>query len=101
MFQKLRKKWGIQSNWDIFAILLTFSLAGMSIVFIRRPLFITLGITNDTPFIIKFITWIITVFPTYQISLLLFGTLLGQFQFFWAKEKQIGKFFLQLFLRNK
>ena len=93
---KLKKKWSIDSNWDFILIMIVFSIAGMSIVYVRRPLFYVLGITAATPFWIKFITWLIIVFPTYQINLIIFGFLLGQFNFFWEKEKQMGRFFLRL-----
>jgi len=99
--KKLKKKWNIDSNWDFILIMIVFSIAGMSIVYVRRPLFYVLGITAATPFWIKFVTWLIIVFPTYQINLIIFGFLLGQFNFFWEKEKQMGRFFLRLVLGKK
>jgi hypothetical protein len=36
---------------------------------------------------VKVPTYLLLVFPTYQISLMIYGSLLGQFRFFWAKEK--------------
>jgi len=98
---KLKKKWNIDSNWDFIMIMIVFSIAGMSIVYVRKPLFYVLGITAATPFWIKFVTWLIIVFPTYQINLIIFGFLLGQFNFFWEKEKQMGRFFLRLVLGKK
>jgi len=92
----LKKKWSISSNWDFFLILVVFSIAGMSIVFVRKPLYHLLGITAETAGWIKFFAWISIVFPTYQINLLIFGFFLGQFNFFWKKGKQMGKFFLHL-----
>jgi hypothetical protein len=32
---------------------------------------------------------VLFLFPTYQVLLLLYGGLLGQFGFFWAKEKKM------------
>jgi len=96
---RLKKKWNITSHWDFWAIMIVFSLAGMSIVYVRKPLFYLFGITATTPFWIKFLTWLAIVFPTYQINLIIFGFLLGQFNFFWEKEKQMGRFFLRLFKR--
>jgi len=93
---RLKKKWNIDSNWDFVLIMVVFSIAGMSIVYVRQPLFHLLGITTATPFWIKFIAWLSIVFPTYQINLIIFGFLLGQFNFFWEKEKQMGRFFLSL-----
>ena len=91
----LKQKWNIKSNWDFLAIMIVFSIAGMSIVFVRKPLFHILGITCATPFLIKFVAWLLIVFPTYQFNLIIFGFLLGQFSFFWEKEKQMGRFFLR------
>jgi len=97
----LKKKWNINSNWDFIVIMLVFSLAGMSIVYVRKPLFYLFGITAATPFWIKFLTWLAIVFPTYQINLIIFGFLLGQFNFFWEKEKQMGRFFVRIFSGKK
>ena len=87
--ERLKRKWNIKSDLDFWLIMIVFSLAGMSIVFVRKPLFVILGITAATPFWIKFFTWLAIVFPTYQINLLIFGFLLGQFEFFWEKEKSV------------
>jgi len=97
----LKQKWGIQSTWDAIVICVVFSLAGMSIVYVRRPFFHFVGITAETPFLIKFFTWALIVFPTYQINLIIFGTLLGQFRFFWEKEKEMGRFLLRIITRPK
>lgn len=98
LFTKLKAKWNIKSNWDFFVINLVFAMAGMSIVYVREPFFHLIGIAHDTPFIIKFLAWLIIVFPTYQINLLIFGFLCGQFSFFWDKEKKI---FNLIFRRHK
>jgi len=93
IFTKLKNKWGIKSNWDFIAINIVFSLAGMAIVIVRKPLFLLLGFSAETPFWMKFLAWLAIVFPTYQINLLIFGFLLGQFGFFWDKEKKLFQFF--------
>ena len=85
---KLKKKWGIRRTVDIVFILIVFSLAGMSIVYVRVPVFEVLGIA-DTHIVIKTIVYLLIVFPIYQFFLLFFGLLFGQFQFFWDKEKKM------------
>jgi len=101
IFKRLKTKWGIKNNWDFFLINVVFSLAGASIVFVRKPFFALVGISPETPFWIKFLAWLLIVFPTYQINLLIFGALLGQFTFFWKKEKQLIRFMLRPFTCNK
>lgn len=95
MFEKLKQKWKLKSNWDFILIMIVFSLAGMSVVWVRKPFFYFVGITPETSFTIKFFVWLLIVFPTYQINLLIFGFLLGQFSFFWEKEKQLGRMILK------
>lgn len=93
----LKKKWNIEKNTDFFLIMLVFSLAGMSIVFERRPLFHSLGITTQTPLAVKTLLYLATVPFLYQLNLLFFGFLLGKFEFFWEKEKKMGRFFKRIF----
>ncbi|MBP9853258.1 MAG: hypothetical protein KBD53_00145 [Candidatus Omnitrophica bacterium] len=101
LIQKLMTKWKITSMWDFTAIMLVFSLAGMFVVRIRKSVFVLIGIKHETPFLIKFICWLLVIFPTYQIGLLIFGFLLGQFTFFWEKEKKMLQAIKRLFSPQK
>ena len=83
----LMKKWGIKSKWDFCLIMLVFSLAGMSVVYVRKPAFALMGVGAQTPFLLKTFFYLLVIFPTYQINLLIWGFILGQSQFFWEKEK--------------
>ena len=89
MKQKLKTKWNIQSDWDFWLIMLTFSMAGMAIMFVRKAIFPLLGITHQTPLWLIILLYIPSAFIFYQIGLLFFGTLLGQFRFFWEWEKNM------------
>jgi len=95
MMDKLKKKWGIKSNWDFFLINVVFTLAGSTIIFERKPIFELLGIGPETPFWIKVCVYIPLIVPIYQINLLIFGFLLGQFPFFWDKEKKLMQFLIK------
>jgi len=90
--QHLKDKWAIESNWDFVLIMIVFSLAGMNVSMGRKPLFHLLGVTARTPFAIKTFLYLLFLFPMYQISLLIYGFLLGQFGFFWKKQKQLVGF---------
>ncbi len=89
MKQKLKTKWNIDSDRDFWLIMLTFSLAGMGISLIRIFLFPLLGISEATPTWLIVLCYIPSAFFMYQIGLLFFGTLLGQFKFFWEWEKNM------------
>ena len=96
---KLKKKWGIRRTVDIVLILIVFPLAGMSIVYVRVPVFEVLGI-EDTHIVIKTMVYLLIVFPTYQFFLLFFGLLFGQFQFFWDKEKKMARWISNKFQKS-
>jgi hypothetical protein len=97
MFERLKVKWGIKRNIDIILILICFSLAGSSVVLVKGYYFQLLGFTSQTPFWLRAIAYSLFIFPAYQLMLLGYGLVLGQFQFFLAKEKallsMIGKLF--------
>ena len=101
IIHSLMKKWKIFSYAEFVIICLVFSLAGMVILYERRPIFHALGITHQTPFLIKFISWLMVVFPCYQLNLLVFGALLGKFNFFWEKEKRLGRFLWKAITRRQ
>jgi hypothetical protein len=87
--EKLKAKWGLGNLFQVVMLLIVFSLTGMTVVLIRPVLFSWFGFNEQTPFWIKTITYILLIFPLYQILILVYGTLLGQFSFFWEKEKKL------------
>ena len=100
--EHLKDKWNIENNLDFILIMLVFSFAGMGISFLRPPIFHFLGITHQTPLWIKIAIYVPLIPPLYQINLLIFGFCLGQFDFFWEKEKRIIRFFRRAFgFRNR
>ena len=88
MKRKLKTKWNIESDRDFWLIMLTFSLAGMMIMPVKALIFPLIGINHLTPLWILIPTYILVCFPAYQLGLLLIGTMLGQFHFFWEWEKR-------------
>ena len=94
---KLKKKWGIKSNFQLVVIFIVFGITGSASVFLGEPILSYLKI-NDELFIdiylgkyIYIFIKIILIFPLYQILLLIFGAVFFQFTFFWNIEKQILK----------
>lgn len=89
MKQRLKDKWGITSEFQFWLIMVIFSLAGSGTVWIRKPIFAYLGVGPETPFFLKFLLWLAVFFPSYQVMLMFWGTILGQFHFVWWFEKKI------------
>lgn len=96
--EKLKKHWGISSNWHIFVILFVFSITGSSAVYLAKPLLtmLDLGREHFSPsfwfggFFYYFFR-ILLIFPIYQLLLVFFGWIFGQFEFFWNFEKKMLK----------
>ncbi|AOW19458.1 DUF6787 family protein [Urechidicola croceus] len=90
--EKLRERWGIKSNWQILIILFVFSITGSSSLFVAKPIIKFIGITKDNlPTSIYWILYIVLSFIFYQIMLVLFGWIFGQYNFFWNMEKKMLK----------
>lgn len=87
---KLKKHWGIESNFQIFLILIVFAITGSTSAKLAGPLCDFLGIYKETSSLYWY--WfarIVFIFPIYQVLLVMFGWLFGQFQFFWEFEKKM------------
>lgn len=87
---KLKSKWNIESNLQIFVILVVFAITGSLSLVVAKPLLNALNISSDTlnPWVYRPLR-IFIIFPVYQILILIIGTLFGQFKFFWNFEKKM------------
>ena len=102
LFKKLENKWKVNYKWEMIRIFMVFAITGSSSVFIGRPLIAFLGITKENlnPFI-YWVLYIIIGLIFYQILLVFYGWLFGQFQFFWNFEKKmLRRFGLGRFLNE-
>ena len=87
---RLKQKWGINSNFQFIIILLVFSITGSIAVVVANPVINLVGL--DKELISPWIFWpirIFIIFPIYQVLIIIIGALFGQFKFFWAFEKKM------------
>lgn len=90
--RKLKERWNITSNFQLLIIIIVFAITGSTSVMVSKPVLDFLGITKDSmPYVIYLFLKIILVLPVYQILLVAFGFVFGQFQFFWNFEKKMLK----------
>lgn len=87
-FEHLKSKWNLKSSKQLILILIVFACTGFTVLFIKKPLFDFLGI-NQQKGIFKTIVYLIAILPLYQILLLFYGFVFGQFKFFWEFEKKM------------
>lgn len=88
--EKLKKRWNLTSNWQVFVILLVFSITGYSSLLIAKPILNLVGLDQATtnPWIYRPLR-ILLIFPFYQVLIVFYGWLFGQFAFFWNFEKKM------------
>lgn len=98
--EKLKIKWGLESVFQVIIILLVFSITGSTVVYLRKFLFGVLGFDESTALWLKTVTYILFVFPAYQLLILGYGALFGQFDFFWKKEKKLFHTIKRLFSKK-
>ena len=97
--ERLKKRWNISTDKDFVLIMLVFSLAGAGVGFERRKVFEFLGL-NHSHLWIQILAWLLLIVPLYQISTIFFSIFLGQFNFFWGRQKAIGRGIKNLFLNT-
>jgi hypothetical protein len=98
---KLKTKWGLENLFQVIMVILVFAITGTTVVFMRKTLFLWIGFDESTSMWLKSIVYILFVFPAYQALLLFYGSLFGQFNFFWSKEKKLIAFVTRSFSRKK
>ena len=88
--EKLKKRWGVTSNFQLTVIFIVFAITGSSSAYLSKPVIEWIGISKDSmsPWVYIPLRLII-IFPVYQVLLVLFGFLAGQFKFFWEFEKKM------------
>lgn len=83
---RLRQRWQAKSIWQVIAILLVFACTGFTVVLIRKPL-LRWMFGNEIPLFAR-ILYYVFILPFYNLVLLAYGFLFGQFEFFWQFEKR-------------
>jgi len=102
IFKKLENKWKVAYRWEMIRIFIVFAITGSSSMFVGRPIIKLLGIQKENLNIFLYWFLFITVsLVFYQILLVAFGWLFGQFQFFWQFEKKMLRRFGLGFLLNE
>lgn len=87
---KLKQRWNISSNFQLFIILLVFAITGSTSALIAKPILAFLGITKASVGVwLYYPLYIIIILPIYKVLLLLIGTLAGQRTFFWNFLKKM------------
>ncbi len=90
--KRLKEKWGITSNFQLFIICIVFAITGSFSVLITEP--VILFIFGDLDGLNPLLSWLLRIlilFPIYQVLLLFFGFIFFQYKFFYQFEKKFLK----------
>jgi hypothetical protein len=97
---KLKARWRVESSFQVVVILVVFACTGFSVMFLKKPLYTLVGIDEYTPAWIRISFYSLTILPAYQVILLMYGFVFGQFKFFLEFERRmfkgIGKLFQKI-----
>lgn len=87
-----KERWNIKSNWQAFVIIMVFAITGSSAAYLSKPILSLFGIVKGSVSNwLYYPLYILLIFPVYQVLLISFGFIFGQFTFFWAFEKKMLK----------
>ena len=88
--KNFKQRWKIKSSWQLVVIIIVFAITGSSAAYLSKPILNLLGITKESVSVIGYyLLYIVLIFPIYQVLLVSFGYLFGQFNFFWSFEKKM------------
>lgn len=89
LLRRLQQRWGL-SPWRVVAVLAAFSLAGSTTVLLKRPITGWL-LSPDTPPWQQWVIYLVVVVPLYHLLLLTYGALLGQYDFFRDRLRDVAR----------
>ena len=92
MIKKLKSRFSIESNFQLFKIIIVFGITGTLALYLRGPVIDFFNITKDA-IITYYLSRFLIVFPIYQTCLLVIAFIFGEFSFFWRFFKKMMKRF--------
>jgi hypothetical protein len=85
--EKLKTRWNLKNTRQVILVLIVFACTGTTVLLIKRPLFAVWFPDGDKPLWASILYYIL-ILPVYNVFLLVYGFLFGQFRFFWEFEKR-------------
>lgn len=85
-FERLKIKWGVNGK-TLLIILLVFACTGFTVAFLKTP--VVNFFTGEEQSWVFTALYYILILPIYNVILLVYGFVFGQFNFFWNYEKRM------------
>lgn len=100
--RKIRNFFKVESNYQLLIVNIVFAITGTSSLFVADYILDIILINQDN--YNSFFYWstrIILILPVYQVLLIFFGYLFGEFSYFWRMEKKTLDKLSVFFRKNK
>ncbi|MFN7839598.1 MAG: DUF6787 family protein [Bacteroidota bacterium] len=97
---KLQTRWKVGSLFQVMLILTVFACTGFTVLFLKRPLFAYLFADGEIHLYASIVYYVL-ILPVYNVFLLMYGFVFGQFKFFWEFEKRFFSRIMSIFARKK
>ena len=98
--EKLKSRWKLKSAGQVVVVLLVFACTGFTILFIKKPLLNWLAGEQGNSTLAT-VLYYVFILPLYNVVLLGYGFVFGQFRFFWDFEKRFMERFFSWVKREK
>ncbi|UII28687.1 prolipoprotein diacylglyceryl transferase [Fulvivirga maritima] len=85
--EKLENRWQVNTIRAIL-ILVVFACTGFTVFFLKEPILSSIAPADERTWVFSLVYYIL-IFPIYNVILLFYGFIFGQFNFFWAFEKRM------------
>jgi hypothetical protein len=85
---KLKTRWGITSTFQVIIILVVFACTGFTVLYVEDVIFNMLGIGEEKSWWMAALLFLLITLPLYNLILLIYGFIFGQFNFFINFEKR-------------
>ena len=92
--ERLQKRWGVTAP-RVILILIVFTFTGFTVMFLKKPIVAYFAGDQGQSLLFSIIYYIL-ILPVYNVLLLIYGFLFGQFTFFWNFEKRFFKRLLRI-----
>lgn len=85
---RLKDKWKLKNTFQVVVVLLVFSCTGFTVLFIKEPVLGLIVPSQERTWVFSAVYYLL-ILPIYNVILLFYGFIFGQFHFFWDFEKRM------------
>jgi hypothetical protein len=97
--EKLQQRWEVSSIGQVVVILIVFACTGFTVMFLKEPILALIAAEEERTIWFS-VGYYLLILPIYNIVLLFYGALFGQFRFFWAFEKRMLQGMKKVFVKR-